>query len=90
MEADVERLFESYSPRLTEQAIETFLDVTERRFRRAVRSLPDGVYEATEHLAGDTVDTVAVIQVMLDVRGDTPLLVYHCTCRVMDLWKYGG
>lgn len=69
--AGLERLFARYGKALTEGALANFLDVTERRFRRAIAALPDGVYTATEHLSGDTPGTRATIHVALTVRDES-------------------
>jgi N-methylhydantoinase B len=69
--AGVERLFARYGKASTENALASFVDVTERRFRRAIAALPNGVYRAEEHLSGDTPGTRATIRLALEVKDDS-------------------
>ena len=69
--AGVEGLFARYGKARTEAALVSFVEVTERRFRRAIRALPNGVYRAEEHLSGDTPGTRATIRLKLEVKDDS-------------------
>ncbi|MBT6275788.1 MAG: hydantoinase B/oxoprolinase family protein [Chromatiales bacterium] len=66
-----------------EQALDAVLTSTEKRFCKAIRSVPNGVYEATEHLSGDAPGTSAQIRIRLtvfderlhfDLEGTSPAL----------------
>jgi N-methylhydantoinase B len=68
--AGVERLFQHYGRDVTERSLDTFLDVTERRFRSAIAKIPNGVYRAEEFLSGDTPGTRAAIRLRMRVTED--------------------
>jgi N-methylhydantoinase B len=63
-------LYERYGPDVVESAIATIFEQTERKSRRAVEEMPDGVYEAQSFLDGDPSDLDPVeIRVKVTVSG---------------------
>ncbi|MEX2616496.1 MAG: hydantoinase B/oxoprolinase family protein [Alphaproteobacteria bacterium] len=65
----VESLIARYGADIFEQALSSYLDFTERRFRAAVSDLPDGDYFAEDFLGGDEEGTLARLACTLTVRG---------------------
>lgn len=57
----IEALVDRYGADLFEDALNSYLSFTERRFQAAVAALPDGSYSAEDFLSGDTLDTLARI-----------------------------
>jgi N-methylhydantoinase B len=63
-------LYERYGTEVVESAIATIFEQTERKSRRAVEEMPDGVYEAESFLDGDPSDPSPVeIRVRVTVSG---------------------
>ncbi len=65
----IETLITRYGADTFEQALESYLDFTERRFRAAVSDLPDGTYSAEDFLGGDEEGTLARLACTLTVKG---------------------
>lgn len=64
----IETLITRYGADLFEQALDSYLDFTERRFRAAVTDLPDGDFSAEDYLGGDEDGTLARLACTLTVR----------------------
>ena len=69
--ANLQDLFALHGRRKLDTAIAAYLDTTEKRFRAAIKNLPDGTYSATEFLGGDSPGTKARLQVALTVSDDS-------------------
>ena len=63
----VSALVERYGAELFENALDSYLDFTERRFQAAVAALPDGSYKAEDFLSGDAMGTFARITCIVTV-----------------------
>ena len=66
----VTALFERYGVADLDVTIAAYLDFTERRFRAAIASLPQGVYRAQDALDGDREGATAQIKLTLKVWPD--------------------
>lgn len=64
----VEGLIARYGVELFEQALDSYLDFTERRLMAAIAGLPDGRYEGEDFLGGDEPGTLARLACALTVR----------------------
>jgi len=64
-------MVERYGPDLFEEALNSYLSFTERRFGAAIAALPDGKYSAEDFLSGDELGTVARIACSVTVSGGT-------------------
>ena len=67
----VTALVERYGAALFENALESYLAFTERRFHAAVAALPDGQYSAEDFLSGDELGTFARIACTVTVADGT-------------------
>ncbi|MDA0662608.1 MAG: hydantoinase B/oxoprolinase family protein, partial [Proteobacteria bacterium] len=65
----IESLIARYGADTFEQALDSYLDFTERRFQAAVSDLPDGDYFSEDFLGGDEEGTLARLACTLTVRG---------------------
>ena len=65
----IESLIARYGADTFEQALDSYLDFTERRFQAAVSDLPDGDYCSEDFLGGDEEGTLARLACTLTVRG---------------------
>lgn len=65
----IESLIARYGADVFEQALDSYLDFTERRFQAAVSDLPDGDYFSEDFLGGDEEGTLARLACTLTVRG---------------------
>lgn len=64
-------LHDSYGRETVESYLDELLDYTERRVRAAIEELPDGEYEARDHMDGDgVVDEPVELVLTLTVDGD--------------------
>lgn len=63
----VQALFHRYGVETLSRTMNDYLDYTERRFRSAIKALPDGVYEAVDYLDGSRPGERAAIKVKLVV-----------------------
>lgn len=63
----VQALFHRYGVETLSSTMNDYLDYTERRFRSAIKALPDGVYEAVDYLDGSRPGERAAIKVKLVV-----------------------
>lgn len=63
----VQALFHRYGVETLSSTMDDYLDYTERRFRSAIKALPDGVYEAVDYLDGSRPGERAAIKVKLVV-----------------------
>lgn len=78
----IEELAESYGAERLGAGFAAVLDYAERRMRRCVADLPDGVYEAQDQLDEDGTDPEPVkVQVRVEVSGDTLSLDFAGSAR---------
>ncbi len=67
----VDRLFTRYGKPVVQAAWNELLDYSERRMRKGLEALPDGVYEAEDHIDDDGVNDRPIrIAVKITIAGD--------------------
>ena len=80
----VTALFERYGVADADATIAAYLDFTERRFRAAIASLPQGVYRAEDALDGDREGETAQIKLTLKVWPDVLEFDFTGSGRQLD------
>ncbi|MGU3495076.1 hydantoinase B/oxoprolinase family protein [Xanthobacteraceae bacterium A53D] len=78
----IEEMCETYGADLLVEGFDAILDYAERRMRRRLSELPDGVFEAQDQLDEDGTDPEPVlIKVKVSVAGDTLALDFSGSAR---------
>jgi len=68
----IEKLYEKYGQAQMKACLEEMLDYAERRIRRRIKAIPDGVYRFTDYLDDDGYTREPIpISVTVTVRKDT-------------------